>query len=208
MKQLLKSYHVFLSYAWERWLLYLVYPLLFVLVNYAVVKRGMQPEVSMILCSSMIVSVELFFDFLVFGGVAAKDTNKLEYLKTSAKGLSILQRSIIGDGIRRFFSVTLIMMAYCIIDNEHFTPLRVLMCVFSALFMIELGLIVGRSFSYVGVVMAVIVFLGMLATPFTIIVLSNMIAGIICLILYVMVLVTGRVIIMRKARKSYYDGRD
>lgn len=208
MKQLLKSYHVFLPYAWERWLLYLVYPLLFMLVNDAVVKRGMQPEVSIMFCSSMIVTVELFFDLLVFGGIAAKDTNKLEYLKTSAKGLGILQRSIIGDGLRRLFSVTVIMMAYCLIDSAKFTPLRQIMCVFSALFLVELGLIVGRSFSYMGVVMAASVFLGMLATPLTIIVLSDVIAGIICLVLYVTVLMSGRVLIMRKARKSYYDGRD
>lgn len=208
MKKLVKSYHVFLPYVWERWLLYLVYPLCLVLVNVGMVKNGIPPEICVMLCSSLIVAVELFADLLVFGGIAAKDTNKLEYLKTSAKGLGVLQSSIIGDAIRRLFSVTVILMAYCLMDSTIFTAHRQMMCVFSTLFLVELGLIVSRSFSHLSVVMATSACLEMLATPLTAVVLSNVMAGVICPVLYVIVLIVGRMRIMKKARKSYYDGRD
>ncbi len=208
MKKLVKSYHVFLPYVWERWLLYLVYPLCLVLVNVGMVKNGIPSETCVMLCSSMIVAVELFADLLVFGGIAAKDTNKLEYLKTSAKGLGVLQSSIIGDAIRRLFSVTVILMAYCLIDSTIFTARCQMMCVFSTLFLAESGLIVSRSFSHLSVVMATSACLEMLATPLTAVALNNVMAGVICQVLYVIVLIVGRIRIMKKARKSYYDGRD
>lgn len=208
MKQLVKSYHVFLSDVWERWLVYLAYPLLFVAGNYMLVEYGLHPNMCVLFCSSMIITVELFFDLLVFGGIASRDTNKLEYLKTSVKGMKILEKSLVADGIRRVFSVTVILLSCYVSDSTDFKLFQFVMCVFSTLFLVELGLMVSRGSSVIGVVIALVVLLGTIAIPLTIIVLTDRIVSGSCLVLYVVVGVMGRVIIMKRARGSYYDNRD
>lgn len=209
MKQMLKSYHVFLPLVWERAIVYLLYPALFLLLNYwsgAVFHSD--AEKYLMLCAGMVVTVELFLDYFIFGGVAAKDTNKLEYLKTSTKGSRLLKNGLMGDGIRRFISVGIIIMANSVFGNGALPPDKTAVCVFSTLLLIEVGLVISRFFSLVAISLGVTVFLGMLAMVVTVYAFTAEIMAWICPVLYVVVSILGRSLIIRKMKRSYYDSRD
>lgn len=209
MKQMLKSYHVFLPLVWERTIVYLLYPVLLLMLNYfGRVKLHIDAEAYLMLCAGMVVAAELFLDYFIFGGIAAKDTNKLEYLKTSTKGISLLKKGLVGDWIRRFISVGIIIMANYCLGEGALSLGKTGVCVFSTLLLAEAGLIVTRFFSLMTIVTAMIIFLGMLAMVITLSVLAGGMVIWICPVLCVVVSVLGRMLIIRKMKGSYYDGRD
>jgi hypothetical protein len=214
MREIIKSYQVFLPYAWERLLVYLVYPVLIVVFLGLLANGGDSPRVCMVLCAWLVVMTELYLDILVFGGIGAKDTNKLEYIKTSAKGMQVMKKSLVGDVVRRLFSVSLIMglvsrIAVSVSYEEVLSAGNVLFSIAATLFLIELGLLAVRLLSSVAIIMAVNMTLSMLSMALVSVVVANdySVMGVLCVLLAVSAMVGQRALIMRRARKSYYDGR-
>jgi len=210
MKQMLKSYHVFLPLVWERIIVYLLYPILLILISYLMKSyRNLDAaEACLILCVGMVVSAELFFDYFIFGGVAAKDTNKLEYLKTSARGIGLLQKALVGDWLRRLLGVGVIIVANYYLCGGVLAFGKTIICAFSTLFLIEAGLIITRFVSLMSVVVALIVCLWMCSMIVSVSVLNDGSIIWIWPVLYAAVSVLGRMLIIRKMKGSYYDSRD
>jgi hypothetical protein len=57
-----------------------------------------------------VVVAEFMLDAFVFRGIATKQTNRLDYLKTSAKGMPLLWKVLWADGLRRFLSIAVVVL--------------------------------------------------------------------------------------------------
>lgn len=209
MRELIKCYHIFMPRMWEKLLLYLIYPI--VLIGVGCKMERFMPPFGIIFTCELIVPIELILDFLIFGGISSKDTNKLEYLKTSVKGMTVLKKSIIVDAVRRAVAVTMILIVVCVKNKTELSAAQVSMCVLISFLLIELLLQVTRHFPGMTVML-----IGMCVTSS----LHMLVLGVICAMkipvwgscltaaLCIAAAVAGRVMIMRNARKSYYDSRD
>lgn len=56
----------------------------------------------------LLIPLELILDYLIFGGICAKEVTHLEYLKGSTKGEVIIKRALIGGMIRMLLTMGLI----------------------------------------------------------------------------------------------------
>ncbi|MDE6625579.1 MAG: hypothetical protein K2K56_04330 [Lachnospiraceae bacterium] len=215
MKEAIKSYHMFLPRTWLKWCIYIVYPVAVIGMIY-LLRRG--ATFFSVVCIGLycfaIVAVEMMLDTYMFLGIAARDTNRLEYLKTSVKGLLLLKKALAADAIRRFFSAALIMAGvYLVIANNSIgdggiTALQCGICVVVTCFLTELGFLLTRLFMNVWLNLALVYVLSGIASV------AGIYAGgckglilplVIAVILYVIIAVTGRVLILKRARESYYD---
>ena len=114
MKNLIRSYHTFLpgNYRWVKDLLYLLYPVCGIFGGLLFLR--VFGEEDFLIVESMMVGCgilyfELLFDYFVFGGIASKEKDRLEYLKTSVEGKDVLRKGLFMDAIRRFISAFVIL---------------------------------------------------------------------------------------------------
>ncbi len=209
MREWIKSYHIFLPGRWGKWVVYIILPAFFFGIGYLFGKGVVNGYLAMIILSGLIISLELCMDYFTFGGIAAKDTNKLEYLKTSVKGMEVLRKSLIGDGIRRFFSISLIVYGLKYLYGYGFTNGQVLTLALGYFVLSEAALIITRHFSTLLLVSVSAITISLIAPWFTAWLLSKgmntRLAIVILGILAVGTAAGGRIMIMRKARRSYYD---
>ena len=210
MKQLIKSYHIFVPYVWGKWILYLVYPMVGMLLLYGAESLFHDERMSVVIAATFVVSVELYFDMAVFGGISSKETNKLEYLKTSVKGMTVLRNSLVTDALRRFLSVVfIVMMAKCFTAYQEMRMEEWAVCILGNLFLVELGLFFERYVTFMTWVHLVNMIVSALAIFFT---MSLFGAGIgylfVVLVLYLATVIGGRAFILKKVGKSYYDEAD
>ena len=209
MREWIKSYHIFLPGRWGKWVVYIILPAFFFGIGYLFGKGVVNGYLVMVIFSGLIIALELCMDYFVFGGIAAKDTNKLEYLKTSVKGIEVLRKSLIGDGIRRFFSINLIVYGLKYLYGYRFSSGQLFTLALGYFVLSEAALIITRHFSSLLLVSVIAVTISLLAPWGTAWLLSKtmntLLAGIILGILAVGTATRGRILIMRKARGSYYD---
>lgn len=209
MRELIKCYHVFIPSIWEKFLFYLIYPA--ALIWFGCKMEGIMSPMGVIFTCELIVPIELILDSFIFGGISSKDTNKLEYLKTSVKGMTVLKKGVIADAVRRTLAVTMIPAAIYVKNSTVLSPAQIAMCAMVSFLLIELVLQVTRRFPGMMVMIVAMCVEAIL----------NMFAlGIVCSIkvpvwgiclaaaLCVVAATAGRMMIMRNARESYYDSRD
>lgn len=209
MRELIKCYHVFIPAIWEKLLLYLIYPA--ALIWFGCKMEGIMSPMGVIFACELIVSIELILDSLIFGGISSKETNKLEYLKTSVRGMTVLRKGVIVDAVRRALAVTVIPAAVYAGSSTLLSPAQIGMCALVSFLLTELALQVTRRFPDMVVMIAAMCVEAIL----------NMLAlGIVCTIrvpvwgicpaaaLCILVAAAGRMMIMRNAGESYYDSRD
>lgn len=221
MTQFSKSYHLFLCHRLLRLIMYLVYPVL-VTVLFALLYRHVMGiaesrgeansliHLILFALTDATVSIEIFADSMIFGGIAAKDTHKLEYWKTSAKGMLLLKNALITDGVRRVFSLFLITAGFRIIARDTLTTVNALSLLLLLFSYIEAGLIIIRHFPSMpitiitsSVIMAIL--------PTSILLLTDAAPGIqiiFPLLSGIMIALAGRWLIIAKVRNSYYDNRN
>ena len=217
MKEIMRSYHMFLPRVWVKWLIYLVYPLFTIGGMYVLCyKIRLFYFICTAFAGCIIIGVEYMLDGFVFAGIASKHTNCLEYLKTSIKGMPMLKRGLIADGVRRFCSITVIMLAlYPMICSDKVRGvsqgmLHLIAYILFTYLLLEAGLIILRFFTNVMVTLVciylewIIVFMAgfnIFGIPVRIWHVLLLAAGCIA------VAVAGRKIILKRARDSYYDNR-
>ena len=159
MRKLIKSYHVFLSSRLLQVLLYALYlpVMMFIMLVLLCIclDYGGGLSFGYALSANLIFGGEVIWGYLAFGGVAAKDTNKLEYLKTSKKGLPILKKAMIVDVIRRILWVTAIQWVPLQIAMEK-PEASVWLANAMVLLFAELGCLSVRKSSSVTMLLAVI----------------------------------------------------
>lgn len=208
MKQFWNSYHVFLAPTWLKLVMYLAYPLMVLGVSGWLLSHSAPKSVILTLASILIIMMENILDLLIFEGIAAKDTNKLEYLKTSVKGMKILRDSVVADAVRRAIMVVVMLGILWLVGKDSIKLTEVLLAVFVTIGSAELGLMVTRSITVMtGKILAV--YLGTTLSTFGLpygFSVGN-IWGNICIAagVYLIVVSAARTIIMRRARGSFYD---
>lgn len=221
MKQYVKSYHLFLSQRWLRWGIYIIYPLLLsgsfgwlgskisADPSPATDPKSLYTLLFFVLGNTLIL-VELFSDTFIFGGIADKNTNKLEYLKTSTKGMPCLRKALVTDAARRLISLGII-VGCCSLSAHPFYDLADASAILLMLFsFIETGLIITRHFptlSVTFIVISVISFL-MPASLSWIQLASPQLKLLLPTLTGITATVLGRWLILKKARNSYYDNRN
>lgn len=211
MRQIIRSYHVFLCQVPERFFIYLVYPVLVILPECKFVEWGVPVYLRELCCASLVLVIELVADFMAFGGIASKDTNKLEYLKTSVKGIGVLRNGIVMDAIRRTGSVGTMLLVTYGMDTQDMRLTQVIAGIFATLICIELGLMLTRSFALITFIYFAMAFIGFGAMYVIGAVLAMPISVWQCSVLvlaYMAIAAIGRMMIMKRAKGSYYDGRD
>ena len=212
MREWIKSYHIFLSGRWSKWVVYVLFPVVFFGIGSVFGKGVLNGYFAMIILSSLIVSLEIGMDYFIFGGIAARDTNKLEYLKTSVKGMSVLKKSLIADGVRRFLSISLIVFGLKYLFGYGFIGGQLLTLALCYFGLSEGALIITRHFTSLWLVTSSAMLIAVSAPWLTVWLLAknmnSLVAGVILTILTVGTATGSRRMIMRKARGSYYDERD
>lgn len=221
MKQYIKSYHLFLTRWWFRCIIYFVYPaLLLLLADYlgnivtgftwiSYEKAQSNRLLFLELLCSFIVSVEIFCDYFIFGGIATKETNKLEYLKTSVKGIPLLTKALITDGMRHLLSIAIIIGFGSLLLATALSPIDCILVIVYVFSLVEAGLIITRQFSTLliqYITLTVITFI----LPASITLLLQMPIAfriMLPLLLAIVISFLGRWLILKKARNSYYDNR-
>lgn len=220
--QYIKSYHLFLSRRWLRISIYFIYPALYlegylflcnqILSMPPASEEDLEHLFSLLIWAlgNLLVTLEFFADSLIFGGISAKDTNKLEYLKTSPRGIACLQKALLTDGIRRFLSLLLIVGVCCLLSNQFYSPLDALALTFTFFTFIELGFLITRRFTGIAVSLITVSVIYTLLPASTVLIKHAPLALklLIPLFMGVSAAVIERWIILQKARNSYYDNRN
>lgn len=159
LKQKIKGYLVFTPFGYKI-ILFAVLPL---------VLLGLQLVISMIyqgtglpLFGGTLVLVEILADNWFLGGIQDKNSEKMDYLKTSGKGMRIMKNVLITDVVRRFLSCAVILgMAQAIAqvcacaagvsEKSRIAPLQVLFVLLLTYTLSALGVFLARFTSYLWV---------------------------------------------------------
>ncbi|MDE5777999.1 MAG: hypothetical protein K2I10_05765 [Lachnospiraceae bacterium] len=216
MKQYIKSYHAFWPVkTWMKPCVYLLYPLIIIVGLYLLSHKLMYfPAICMGFACSLAIAVEIMLDYFVFGGIASRETNRLEYLKTSVKGILLLKGSLMTDAVRRLLSITIIITgSYSVVVcgqqiDWRYTLLQLFMCILSIYLLAETGLLITRFFVNWWINIAVLYVLGNVAVVFgTFIPRCNIRIwmAVLLVLLGIGVTVIGRRLILKRAEESYYD---
>ena len=214
MRNFVKSYHAFLSSRLFQVLLYVLYPAVMILCVCALLcivsQFGMAVCVGYQLSANLLFAGEVVWGFLIFGGVAAKDTNKLEYLKTSVKGMTVLKTAMVVDVVRRILWVTMIQWIPLFILNEK-PDENIWMANAMVLLFAEAGCLLVRKGTSMAMILAVMVGGTTFLSP--LLGLSTWIVHllwpiVLCYAVAVVVMVYNIKMVMKEARDSFYDDRN
>lgn len=152
MKQYIQCYRVFLpgNRLWMKISMYLIYPLVAIWLALLGINGGSFTCIA--LAPMMILAFEVMVDFLLFGGITSKDTNRLEYLKTTYNGMSCFKNALIADTVRRFLSAFVIefgiYLVICVRNRKDGVGvLQVLFFVFVTFLIEEIMLWIARHFT-------------------------------------------------------------
>ncbi len=105
MKRKIRSYLGFTSF-WYKLLLLLVLPVLLlgIQVFASVVFQGTVIPLSIL----VLIFAEIFGDTFVLGGIQEKNSEKMDYLKTSPRGMKVMKSVLVMDLVRRFLAFVVI----------------------------------------------------------------------------------------------------
>lgn len=213
MKEYIKSYHVFLSARLFQVAIYVLYPLVAIFCVSALIGIALSFNMGIgagyQLSANLLLVGEVVCGYLIFGGIADKDTNKLEYLKTSVKGMRVLKTAMIVDVVRRILWVTIIQLVPLFIFQEKsdesiwianamillFAEICCLFIRKSSLMAMLLGVIVGGT-TFLSPLLGLATLLDSLLWLI-----------VLCYILVAVVMFINIKMVMKKARDSFYDVR-
>ena len=216
MKQYIRSYHAFWPVkTWMKPCVYLLYPFIIIAGLYLLSHKLMYyPVVCMGFACGLVITVEIVLDYFVFGGSASRETNRLEYLKTSVKGISLLKSSLMADAVRRFLSIAIIIAgSYFVVVfgqkmDYRYTLLQLFMCILSVYLLVETGLLITRFFANMWINIAVFCILSNVAAAFGVFVFIWNIqiwAAVLLVLVGIGETIIDRRLILKRAEESYYD---
>lgn len=213
MREYIRSYQVFFPRKWVKWCIYIVYPLLVVGIGWLGGHTYLLEWYDTGLLACMIAMVEITLDTYMFFGVGARDTNKLEYIKTSARGMPLLRKALIADGARRFLSTAIIFIGvhFALREGAGIAFACKAACgSFVSCFLVESALLFTRQITNVLVNLLFVYGMGMVAlvagTAIGLLPEMPVPAVVLSAVLYIGITVTARKTVMKKAGRTYYDG--
>lgn len=122
MKRKMKHYLVFTS-RWYQAITFVVLPVVVLLLYYWL--RDFLPEVGLIVGVVILMMAECILDIWLFGGIQAKGTRMLEYLKTSELGREVLKDAIFMDLLRRFLAFVGVMGICFLLEGQRWNSVQV-----------------------------------------------------------------------------------
>lgn len=225
MKDAIRMYHLFFPRKCLIPLVYILYPLAAIAISgvwYAVPEFFGVYVLSVVCGVSAIVVVEYLLDTFMLFGIAAKDNKALEYMKTSARGVHLIQTGVWVDGFRRVVTTLVSLgvvyrMAGCYFANLDANVedmgmtapdmVTFLQCVIMVLLFTEVGLVFTRRTRNVLINMLIVYLASAIACALVIGVLqyATVVTVLISGIVLVAVMVIGRKLLVKRVRESYYD---
>lgn len=119
MKMQVRSYRVFLSRSYL-WGMLLFLPVALILANMALERYlGL---LSVLVCYWVYIFVDVLADFWVFGGICAKNSAKMDYVKSSYYGYGVTKAGIVTDMVRRLVWMALMslgLMGYLLVSRQE-----------------------------------------------------------------------------------------
>ncbi len=212
MKKYWKSYGVFLSGTLVKILLFAAYPL-------AVIFMGLPAHIigtmamgsampGLLSAGSILVGAELILDIFVFGGILNKETNKLEYLKTSHRGIPVLRKALQADKVRRVLMIHLILAVFYLLGAENMSYLSLISFTFATAAVTELILVLSRHITQMNWLMLVIMLASLVEMGIGVLALIlPPVCVILFVVLYVGIFLFSEKIVMKRMEESYYDSR-
>lgn len=105
MKKKIKSYLVFTPFVY-RIVVFIVIPVLSMWLGvYAVSRFGEMGELRVVPAVMLLTLAEIISDNWLFSGIQAKESEKMDFLKTSGRGMEMMQNALILDLLRKFLTV-------------------------------------------------------------------------------------------------------
>lgn len=220
MKQKMKSFKVFTSLGY-RILLFAVLPL--VLLGLQLFISAVYQGTGIPLFAATLVIVEIMADNWFLGGIQEKNSAKIDYLKTSARGMKVMKNVLIMDVARRFLSCAGI-LALCqaiaqasacgtgVSGERGIAFLPLWMTLFTVYFLSALGVFIARFFSYlwvnllcgyIGSIAGLVICLIWISLPLPGLMAAGILFGLVVLSVGISVLMVE--IAMIKVEGSYYD---
>lgn len=228
MKNTIRMYNVFFPRKFWMWFTYILYPVFVIVVCAFFLKMDLLAGMvmSIMLSVSGVVTIEYLLDTFMFHGIGAKDYKALEYVKSSGKGVRLLQQAFLVDGIRRILTTGVIITGLCWatrmafekdggetileINGEvvsHPSVMIYLQCGVIAVLFVELGMLITRRSKNVLVNLLILYVMSaiacILATAVT--ELASAISVGLSATLLVIVMVVSRKVLVKKVRESFYD---
>ncbi len=105
MRKMIKSYLVFTSAAY-RIVMYILMPVS--MIGLIAWMGSNIKEAAILLAAVLLTMAEILSDSWLFGGIQARDPEKIDYLKTSGRGMGLLRNALIMDLGRKFLFSLLI----------------------------------------------------------------------------------------------------
>lgn len=229
MKHTIRMYQVFFPRKCFAWLMYILYPLLVVVACTCFLGLSLLTGGFMSLMMSVagIVTMEYILDVYILCGIATKENKTLEYVKSSAKGVHLLQQALCVDGIRRILTTGLIMTGLYLItkaafvrdaadgivyevDGEvmsHPSVLIYVQCGLMSVLFVELGMLLTRRTKNVLITMVVLYLMSALTCPFSMVAAeyTSIPSVVLTTVVLVILMVISRKILVKKVRESFYD---
>lgn len=225
MKDAIRMYHLFFPRKWMIPIVYILYPLGVTAISgvfYFVPGIYDVDVLCILLCISGIVVWEYLFDTFMLCGMATKGNRALEYMKTSVRGVRLIQMGIRADGVRRVvttmisFGMLYLVLIYCydnrIVDVNYsdittLNAVSYLQCAVMVLLFVEIGFMITRRVksALLNVAIMYLVSVASCALAVVIIQYATMVTVLISGIVLVIVMVLGRRLFVQRVRESYYD---
>ncbi len=227
MKNTIRMYNVFFPRKFWMWFTYILYPLFIIAVCAYFYKMALLPGtvMSLMMSTAGIVTIEYLMDTYMFHGIAAKDYKALEYVKSSGKGVHLLQQAFLVDGIRRILTTGLIMTGLYwagktafLNDTEvileingevvsHPSVWIYLQCGVIAVLFVELGMLLTRRSKNVLLNLLVLYLMSAIACPLSMVAAeyTSVLSVALSAVLLVIIMVASRKILVKKVRESFYD---
>lgn len=205
-----KCYKAFLSGILMKLVVYLFYPLMMILFC-GLMGIGMGVEhihamYALLTASGGIIWIEMLLDIYIYGGILAKDTNKLEYLKTSCKGMSVLKKGLYVDKLRRLMTMTLILGVIYAVCHEQVSVGQLISLILVTAGIEELGLLIIRHFSSLNWVLIVAMVANVLGVIVGVLAVNIApIFAVLFLLMFAGIFVASNKVTMKKAEGSFYD---
>lgn len=157
MKHKVRSYLVFTS-LWYKIIMFAVLPV--VLLGMQVLSAIVFQGTAMHLSVMVLIMVEIMADNWFLGGIQEKGSEKIDYLKTSSRGMEIMKNVLVMDLIRRFCSMGVILGVSWLITRIFGTTYEatklagfggLLLAIFLPYTLSVLGIFIARFTSYLWV---------------------------------------------------------
>ncbi len=224
----IRMYNVFFPRKFWMWFTYILYPIIMIVLCAWFLKMTLLTGMmmSLMLSASGIVTIEYLLDTFMFHGIGAKDYKALEYVKSSSRGVHLLQQALLVDGIRRLFTTSVIMTCLYWITRMAFekdageTILEIngkvvsypsawiyVQCGVIVMLSVELGMLITRRSKNILVNLLILYVMSAIACilAMAMMELASVISVGVSGILLVIIMVLSRKVLVKKVRESFYD---